>query len=145
MPPAPRRFLPSTAALRALEAVDRLGSVTAAAEDLNLTQGAVSRQVQTLEEQLGVPLVIRRGRRVVLTPEAAHYAADIRGGVAEDHAGVAAADGEPDGGQFGPGDIADLRDALAGAAAGGFRKAASGGDDQPDDAATPVQLRLGTL
>uniref|UniRef100_UPI003B526702 LysR family transcriptional regulator n=1 Tax=Roseovarius indicus TaxID=540747 RepID=UPI003B526702 len=79
MPPAPRRFLPSTAALRALEALDRLGSVTVAAEDLNLTQGAVSRQLQALEEQLGVPLVIRQGRRVVLTPEAAHYASDIRG------------------------------------------------------------------
>ncbi|MBZ0122762.1 MAG: LysR family transcriptional regulator, partial [Roseovarius sp.] len=42
MPPSPRRFLPSTASLRALEAVDRLGSATAAADELNLTQGAVS-------------------------------------------------------------------------------------------------------
>ncbi|MFO7770816.1 MAG: LysR substrate-binding domain-containing protein [Roseovarius gahaiensis] len=74
----PRRFLPSTSALRALEALDRLGSATAAAEDLNLSQSAVSRQIQALEEQTGVPMVIREGRRMVLTPDAAQYAADIR-------------------------------------------------------------------
>jgi LysR family glycine cleavage system transcriptional activator len=79
MAPAPRRFLPSTAALRALEALDRLGSATAAAEELNLTQGAVSRQLQSLEEQLGVSLCLRQGRRLVLTPEAVEYAAEIRG------------------------------------------------------------------
>ncbi|WP_320179122.1 LysR substrate-binding domain-containing protein [Roseovarius pacificus] len=74
----PRRFLPSTGALRALEALDRLGSATAAADDLNLSQSAVSRQIQALEEQTGVTLVIREGRRMVLTPEAADYAAEIR-------------------------------------------------------------------
>ena len=79
MPPAPRRLLPSTAALSALEAVDRLGSATAAAEELNLTQSAVSRQLQTLEAQLGQDLFVRRGRSLVLTPEAAAFAADIRG------------------------------------------------------------------
>lgn len=74
----PRRFLPSTGALRALEALDRLGSATAAAEDLNLSQSAVSRQIQALEEQTGVPMVIREGRRMVLTPEAAQYASEVR-------------------------------------------------------------------
>jgi len=78
MSPLPRRFLPSTSALRALEALDRLGSATAAAEDLNLSQSAVSRQIQALEEQTGVPMVIREGRRMVLTPDAAQYAAEIR-------------------------------------------------------------------
>ena len=78
MPPAPRRFLPSTAALAALEAVDRLGSATAAAEEMNLTQSAVSRQLHNLEAQLGQPLFFRRGRALVLTPEAASYAAEIR-------------------------------------------------------------------
>lgn len=78
MPPSPRRFLPSTASLRALEAVDRLGSATAAADELNLTQGAVSRQLQTLEDQLGVRLLLRHGRRLRLTPEAADYAASVR-------------------------------------------------------------------
>lgn len=78
MPPAPRRFLPSTASLRALEALDRLGSASAAAAELNLTQGAVSRQLQSLEEQLGARLLRRQGRRLALTPEAADYAATIR-------------------------------------------------------------------
>ncbi len=66
----PRRFLPSIPALRALEALDRLGSATAAADELNLSQSAVSRQLQALEEQLGVPVLVRRGRRLHLTPEA---------------------------------------------------------------------------
>ncbi|MCZ7675800.1 MAG: LysR substrate-binding domain-containing protein [Roseovarius sp.] len=78
MPPAPRRFLPATASLRALEALDRLGSATAAAAELNLTQGAVSRQLKSLEDQLGVALVLRQGRRLTLTPEAADYAASVR-------------------------------------------------------------------
>ena len=78
MAPAPRRFLPSTASLRALEALDRLGSATAAADELSLTQGAVSRQLQSLESQLGVPLMLRQGRRLVLTAQAADYAAAIR-------------------------------------------------------------------
>ena len=49
-----RRYLPSIAALLALEAVARLGSASAAAAELNLTQGAVSRQLQALEGQLGL-------------------------------------------------------------------------------------------
>ncbi|SEK27001.1 DNA-binding transcriptional regulator, LysR family [Roseovarius nanhaiticus] len=74
----PRRFLPSIASLRALEALERLGSATAAAEALSLTQSAVSRQIQALEEQLGVPLVVKSGRRMGLTPDAVQYAAEIR-------------------------------------------------------------------
>ncbi|WP_412505049.1 LysR family transcriptional regulator [Roseovarius sp. SYSU LYC5161] len=75
---APRRLLPSTASLQALEALDRLGSATAAAQELHLSQSAVSRQLRTLEDQLGVELVIREGRGMVLTPEAAAYAEDVR-------------------------------------------------------------------
>ena len=67
----PRRFLPSISALRALEALDRLGSATAAARELALTQSAVSRQLKTLEDQLGVVLIVRQGRSIHLTPEAA--------------------------------------------------------------------------
>ncbi len=75
---APRRYLPSITALRALEALDRLGSATAAAAELNLTQSAVSRQLQTLEEQLGTPLIKRAGRRMHLTPAAGDYVAKVR-------------------------------------------------------------------
>lgn len=75
---APRRFLPSIAALQALEAVDRLGSATAAAEEMSLTQSAVSRQLKSLEEQLGVTLLNRASKRLTLTHAGAAYLADIR-------------------------------------------------------------------
>ncbi|WP_296764143.1 LysR family transcriptional regulator [Sediminimonas sp.] len=75
---APRRFLPSIASLRALEALDRLESATAVAEELNLTQSAVSRQLQALEAQLGATLITRDKRRMALTPAAVSYAAEVR-------------------------------------------------------------------
>jgi LysR family transcriptional regulator, glycine cleavage system transcriptional activator len=53
--------------LRALEAVARHLNFRAAAEDLALTQSAVSRQVQALEEEVGVPLFLRHTRAVELT------------------------------------------------------------------------------
>lgn len=73
-----RRYLPSIAALTALEAVARLGTASAAAEELNLTQGAVSRQLKALEDQLGVPLMIRERQRLGLTPAALDYVAEVR-------------------------------------------------------------------
>lgn len=73
-----RRFLPPIGALQALEAVDRLGSATAAANELSLTQSAISRQLQSLEAQLGVDLFIKQGRRLALTSDAQDYAKDIR-------------------------------------------------------------------
>ena len=75
---APRRFLPSIPSLLALEAVDRLGSAVAAAEDLSLTHSAVSRQLKVLEEQLGVTLLVREGKGLALTPAGARYAASVR-------------------------------------------------------------------
>lgn len=74
----PRRFLPSIASLRALEALDRLGSATAVAEELDQTQSAVSRQLQSLQDQLGGTLMVRQGRSLKLTPEAIDYASEIR-------------------------------------------------------------------
>lgn len=73
-----RRYLPSIPSLLALEAVDRLGSASAAAGELNLTQGAVSRQLQVLEGQLGVALVIRDKQRLRLTPAAQEFVAEAR-------------------------------------------------------------------
>lgn len=73
-----RRFLPSTALLSAFEAVSRTGSVTAAAKELDLTQSAVSRQIKTLEEQLGVELFIRERQTVRLTLAGDGYAREIR-------------------------------------------------------------------
>ena len=70
---APRRFLPSIPSLLALEAVDRLGSASAAAEELSLTQSAISRQLKSMEEQLGVALIQRNQMRLHLTPAAKDY------------------------------------------------------------------------
>lgn len=53
--------------LRAIEAVGRLGSLRAAAEELGVTAGAVSQQVQKTEQQLGRDLFERRPRGLVLT------------------------------------------------------------------------------
>jgi DNA-binding transcriptional LysR family regulator len=75
---APRRFLPSIPSLLALEALDRLGSASAVAEELSLTQSAISRQLQALETQLGTELVHRDRKRLSLTPAAQDYAAEIR-------------------------------------------------------------------
>lgn len=74
----PRRYLPSLPSLLALEALDRLGTATAAADELALTQGAVSKQLQVLEDQLGVPLVLRQGKRLVLTPAARDFVTAAR-------------------------------------------------------------------
>ncbi len=72
-----RKLLPSTSALAAFDSVARLGSFSAAAEELSLTQGAISRQVSGLEEQLGMPLFERTSRGVVLTETGADYAKSI--------------------------------------------------------------------
>ena len=53
--------------LRVFEAVARLASVSGAARELHLTQPAVSMQVKQLEEQVGMPLTERIGRRIQLT------------------------------------------------------------------------------
>lgn len=76
---APRRFLPSIRSLLALEAVARLGTAMAAAEELSLTHSAVSRQLKVLEDQLGVRMFVREGKSLVLTPAGAAYAQAVRG------------------------------------------------------------------
>ncbi len=63
----PARELPPLNALRAFDAVARLRSVTAAAAELHVTHGAVSRQLRLLDEALGRPLLARQGRGLVLT------------------------------------------------------------------------------
>jgi DNA-binding transcriptional LysR family regulator len=72
-----RRLLPSTSALAAFEAVARLGSFSAAAEELALTQGAVSRQIALLEDLLQMQLFTRGNRGVTPTAEAQAYARSI--------------------------------------------------------------------
>lgn len=54
------------ATLPAFRAVARLGTLRAAAEEMHLTHSALSQQIKLLEEQAGVELFDRRGRRIVL-------------------------------------------------------------------------------
>ena len=62
-----RRRLPPANSLVIFEAAGRLLNFTHAGAELALTQSAVSRQVQLLEEHLGAPLFQRQGRRLELT------------------------------------------------------------------------------
>jgi LysR family transcriptional regulator, glycine cleavage system transcriptional activator len=75
--PNPRRLIPSLSLLSAFEAVCRTGSTLAAARDLDLSQGAVSRLIQNLEGQLGVTLFLREQRRLVPTDAALAYRRDV--------------------------------------------------------------------
>lgn len=63
------RDLPPLNALRAFEAVARLRGVGAAARELHVTHGAVSRQLRQLEEALGRPLLRRQGRGLALSED----------------------------------------------------------------------------
>ncbi|MFH6781669.1 MULTISPECIES: transcriptional regulator GcvA [Methylobacterium] len=72
-----RRALPPLHALRAFEAAARLGSFKAAADELGVTHGAVSQQVRLLEDWLRAKAFERHNRRVVLTPAARTYLAEI--------------------------------------------------------------------
>lgn len=78
----PRGHMPSLAALAAFDAAARHLSFTRAAEELSLTQGAVSRQVAQLETMLGVALFERVRQRVSLTPAGAAYAGEVRDALA---------------------------------------------------------------
>ncbi len=74
---------PPLNALRAFEAVARLGSFRAAAEALFVTQSAVSHQIKNVEEWLGRPLFEREGNRTRLLPHGADLARSLAGSLAE--------------------------------------------------------------
>jgi LysR family transcriptional regulator, glycine cleavage system transcriptional activator len=63
-----RQRLPPAASLITFESAARLGSFTAAAEELRVTQAAVSRQVKRIEEFVGEALFVTAGRGKVLSP-----------------------------------------------------------------------------
>ncbi|MCH7822287.1 MAG: LysR family transcriptional regulator [Proteobacteria bacterium] len=73
-----KKLLPSISMLAAFDATARIGSVSGAARELNLTHGAVSRQVAALEFQLGASLLVRSARGVSLTDVGKAYALEIR-------------------------------------------------------------------
>ncbi len=65
--------LPPLNALRAFEAAARLGSFTRAAEELFVTQAAISQQVKLLEQHLKTPLFIRQAKGLELTDTGQNY------------------------------------------------------------------------
>ena len=73
-----KSFLPPVADLLAFEAAARHHSISRAADELSLTQSAVSRQIRQLEQQLGIALFHRVRQRIVLTDIGRVYAADVR-------------------------------------------------------------------
>ncbi|AIB13262.1 LysR family transcriptional regulator (plasmid) [Azospirillum argentinense] len=89
------RRLPPLNALRIFEVAARTGSYAEAGAELGLTHGAVSRQIAALESWLGQRLFMKDGRRMVATPMARIFAAEV--GLSFDRLAVAAeACGRPD-------------------------------------------------
>lgn len=80
--------LPPLNALRVFEVTARAASFTEAAQELHLTHGAISRQIQRLEAALGQPLFRKEGQRMVATAHAKAFAREIS--AAFDHIGDAA-------------------------------------------------------
>lgn len=64
--------------MQAFESAAFHGSITAAARELHLTQGAISRQIQSLEQHLGVDLFVRQRQRIRLSPAGEHYLQHVR-------------------------------------------------------------------
>ncbi|WP_212524343.1 LysR substrate-binding domain-containing protein [Actibacterium sp. MT2.3-13A] len=67
------RKLPPLNSVRTFESAARTGGVRAAAQELNVSQSAVSRHIAILEEYLQTPLFVRSGRRLVLTDAGREY------------------------------------------------------------------------
>ncbi|HBM9256188.1 TPA: LysR substrate-binding domain-containing protein [Citrobacter freundii] len=72
-----KRNLPPLNALKLFETAAHSSSLSAAAEELGITHGAVSRQIKLLEEWLGQPLFERQGQRSVAAEHARAFAAEI--------------------------------------------------------------------
>ncbi len=70
--------LPTLNALRAFEAAGRHLSFTRAAEELHVTQAAISHQIKSLEEQLGIRMFRRGPRGLLLTDAGKAYLPEVR-------------------------------------------------------------------
>lgn len=80
--------LPPFIALRALEAAARHRSYSRAAQELNVTHGAVSQQIRRLEEDFGTRLFVRDGNDMAPTEAALKLASRVGGAIEQLHAGV---------------------------------------------------------
>lgn len=72
------RRLPSLTALRSFEAAARLSSITAAADELQVSHSAISQSIRQLEGYFGQKLFARSGRGIEPTPAALAYLDDVR-------------------------------------------------------------------
>jgi LysR family glycine cleavage system transcriptional activator len=72
------RRLPNLVALRAFEAAARYQNFSRAADETHVTHGAVSHQVRALEQDLGVALFSRHGKRLTITPQGLRFAQVVR-------------------------------------------------------------------
>ena len=71
-------YLPTIQQMKLFEAVSRLGSITQAAKEVNLTQPSVSMQIKALEEKIGTPLIDQIGKSLYLTKAGEEVAATSR-------------------------------------------------------------------
>lgn len=69
--------MPPLTALRSFLAAGQQGSFQSAAHDLGVTPSAISHQVRTLEDWLGVPLFVRTARQVTLTPKGRRFLREV--------------------------------------------------------------------
>lgn len=90
-----RRLLPSMGSLQCFVAAARHESFSRAADEVGLTQSAVSRQIATLEDWLQTPLFVRVGRRVALNDEGRAYLEAIRPALASIRTATAAVMARP--------------------------------------------------
>ena len=121
-----RRRLPPLKALPAFEQAARHLSFSAAARELNLTHGAISRQMKSLETHLGVRLFRRLNRRIELTDAGAAFLPAARTALDVVEASAARLVGGDAAGAVGRLLPADLHDALADPAAVRLQRPASG-------------------
>lgn len=77
------RKLPNLAALRAFEAAARHESFSRAAQEIHVTPGAISHQIRALEQELGLALFTRNGKRIAITEHGLRFAAAIRKSLSE--------------------------------------------------------------
>lgn len=77
------RRLPNLAALRAFEAAARYQNFSHAAQEVHVTHGAISHQVRALEQELGVALFTRHGKRLAITPQGERFAQVVRSALQE--------------------------------------------------------------
>lgn len=121
-----RHLTPSMSLLLAFEAAARHESYTRAAAELSLTQSAVSRQVQALEQQLGLTLFRREGRQVQLTDVGRLYQRELSEALGRIRSATLQALATSQGGHLAPGHPAHLRLEMAAAELHAFYSAHPG-------------------